>query len=274
MMSRAVSVLPGKRLNPVRCRSCLSPPMRCLPGREPVGPRRLHQNPANMAVADVRDCTLPTPGSRVMLARNQAKEAHQLPRVVETGDVLEFGQHIDAGDHADTPRTDQRVQNRVQTFLEHHLLNRGLETLPLKPAEVCLWPPASSGIHPLVANKERPQALAGLQLDHIHVFAGTAQGTHRLLLFARNPHWAQIPRSTQTRQLHRITAVRLHTLPGGTRDPVRSHKHAVVTGLNDLPINPVPARTRLIAKLNTSPSGLSFLISRRNEVRLFAITPR
>ena len=104
---------PGQRLNPGRSGACLSLQMRRLPGREPVGPCRFHQDPANMAVAGLRDRALPTPGSRAVLARNQAEKTHQLPRAVEPGDIPELGQHRDRGDHADAPQTDQRLHHRV-----------------------------------------------------------------------------------------------------------------------------------------------------------------
>ena len=111
--------------------------------------------------------------------------------------------------------------------------------------------PASTGIvrnTPARGEEGMPQALAGLQLHRLHVLAGSALVPRCLLLFARNAHRAQVPRPMQTRQLRRITPIRLHPLPGGTRNPARRHNHAVMAGLHDLAIDPVSARTRLMAK--------------------------
>ena len=90
----------------------------------------------------------------------------------------------------------------------------------------------------------------------------------------RNPDRGQVPRSVQTRQLHRIPAVRFHPLPGGPGNPARRHDRAVMSGLHDLAKHAISARTRFMAKLMAAPSGLSFLISRRSDLRRLENSPR
>ena len=126
---------------------------------------------------------------------------------------------------------------------------RVVERLGLQPAGVRLRPPAPPRpVHPLVTQQERAQALAHPQLDPLQVFACPDQVAHRLLLRIRHPHRRQLARAVQTRQHQRVPPVGLHPVAGPPRDQARRHHHTGMPQRRQLPVKPVPARTRLVTE--------------------------
>ena len=106
-----------------------------------------------------------------------------------------------------------------------------------------VWPAIRDGVMTLRADL---LALACAVLDRR--LAGAHQIAHRLMGFVGRPDLGQFAGTEQTRQLHRIAAVRLHPLARPARDQGRSDDGAFVTELLDQPLQAVARRPRLVAE--------------------------
>src|SRR4029079_12226263 len=82
-----------------------------------------------------------------------------------------------------------------------------------------------------------------------------AQITHRLVTFIRNPDRRQIAGAQLLRQTERVAPVGLHPVARLLWDQRRRNHNALMTQALDLPIEPIPSRTRLVAERQPLISG-------------------
>src|SRR4029078_1731706 len=78
---------------------------------------------------------------------------------------------------------------------------------------------------------------------------------HRLVTFIRNPDRRQIAGAQLLRQTERVAPVGLHPVARLLLDQRRRKHNALMTQALDLPIEPIPSRTRLVAERQPLISG-------------------
>src|SRR5690606_12276011 len=102
---------------------------------------------------------------------------------------------------------------------------------------------------PLAQEKLR-ESVASPKLVLLGCLAGAHHVTQRLMGLIRDPGRRELTAAVQSRQLGRVTPVRLHSVAGLHWDEGRRDHVAVHAQTHQLPIQRVAARSRLVAGLD------------------------
>ena len=120
-----------------------------------------------------------------------------------------------------------------------------LEALIAEPYTMLLFPDCS-GIPAAVAQEEALDALAGLPNILAGDLARTNEIAHGFVGIVRDPDGRQFSGTREPRQHERIKPIGLDVIPSPTRRVSRRDDVADVTGIADLPMQTVPARTGFV----------------------------
>ena len=206
-----------------------------------------------------------------LLAWHKTKIGHELARVVEPSHVTDLGDHAGRNNEGNAAECLQRFNDRaerpfwqegqdlpfdgafsivglihgVDVGLERDLLCRVLEALIAEPYTMLLFPDCS-GIPAAVAQEEALDALARLP----NILAGNLARTNEIAYgfvgLVRDPDGRQFSGTREPRQHERITPIGLDVITSPTRRVSRRDDVADVTGIVDLPMQTVPARTGFV----------------------------
>ncbi len=139
------------------------------------------------------------------------------------------------------------------TVVDEDLLVRTMfQLLSLEPRHV-LRAPCNDLFRPAhVELKEKlPQPISMTKLIPLRRVARSNKIAQGLLLSVGNPYGGEITAPKETRELLRIPAIRLYLVPRFDRDERRRDHVALDAHLGELPVEPVPARTGLVADVKS-----------------------
>jgi hypothetical protein len=147
----------------------------------------------------------------------------------------------------------------MDVILEHDLLRRVLEPDRRQPAPIGLPPAFLARIGPTMPEQEALQVLARLARDAHRRRPRPDQIAHRLMSLVGHPDRRQLARPMEFGQRDGIAAVGLHPIACLHRDERGGEDHAVVTQLDELPVDAVAAGAGLIAEMRRSPLAAQLL---------------
>lgn len=216
-----------------------------------------------------------SPGTTEAFTRCQTDIGHQLPGVIETLEIAQFGHHTGGDQQLDAPerlhRFDQGIEapsahlvgefvvepfqalvafhNGVEHFPEHRVLCRGGHHQFREPADVRGRPVGGAGVPDIVPQQERLElALGILEIPHGGL-PGPGEIADGLIFRLWHIDGIDIAVAQQLSQLHAVAFVGFDLLPGLFRNQRRCHHKAGITPVGQQPIEPVTARAGFINEL-------------------------
>jgi len=240
--------------------------------RVTVGPCAFDEYPARMTVARLGDTAEASFAAAGVLAGDESEVGHQLPGIVEAGEISYFR---DDGDGYGEPDAAKRLEglhdgreppgrgtfmelglemghafrvlgDSVNIFLEDDLLGRCRADDRCEPSQVCLAPVRRAAVADVEAQEQGFETrLGSLQITHCILSCAT-KIPYRLVFEPGYINGGQIARAHEAGQLNGIASVGLDTVSRFAGDQRRSDHVTLIAFLGEVPIETVPAGTSFI----------------------------
>lgn len=135
---------------------------------------------------------------------------------------------------------------------QDNLSRRMAKSLLAQPARMRLAPNGATAEDPTMEEKIGPQVLSRTTQRLHRRLARSRQLTHRLMNWIRHPDWREIASMMRLGGRHRVPPVRLDAFARSLRDQRRGDDDALMAKRDNLAVQTVAGRPRLIAKAKFS----------------------
>ena len=239
-----------------------------------VGPCAFDERSSRMAVSRLGDSAEAPLAAAGVLAWNETQVSHELPGIVEAGEIAHFGDDGDGDGELDTTECLKSFDDRVETpgcgellqfglemsetfgmlrdgsdvFLENDLLSRRRADDFGEPAKMCLVPVRFSDITDVEAKEKglEPE-LGGFQIGDC-VLSSPAEVPDCFVFEPGDIDWVQIAGPHETGELNGIAGIGLDPIPRSSRNQGWSDHVTQVVLSGEEPIEAVPAWAGFIGK--------------------------
>ena len=265
--------LPGDSADLGRLSLVPHPDASALSGGKAVAPGGFHQDAPDVSVSGLRDPAPPDGSPTGGFRGNQTQIGHEPGSAFEPGEIPQLGHDGEGRDRVHAPESHERPDhwgkgpglqfpadlgfdagdasaNRldgIRILLEHDPKGR------LGKGEFCDPGPESGfpfrrlrGRGLPVPKEKCGEALFQVALLGLQVFPEAGEVPHRLLFGAGDDDRRQFPRPVKPGQHERVPAIGLHPVSALLGDQGRSHHPAFVPGFEELSMQPISARPRLV----------------------------